>query len=174
MSITYVRGNLLDWTHWNVIGHCCSCQNRMGSGVAKAIKERYPAAFDADTVAHEEGRARLGLLSYAEVEPGRRVVNIYGQQHYGYAGERYLDYEGIYVGLERLRDLLDNAHKEGRVYSLGLPYLIGCHRAGGSWPVLDAMIHHLWAASPVQCFVVELPQGSAPASVPATESPPRT
>ena len=59
-EIETIKGNLLDFPPHhpddpdryigiNNIAHSCNCQNVMGGGIAKQIKERYPQAYEADT-----------------------------------------------------------------------------------------------------------------------------
>ena len=43
--IKVVKGNLLDATE-AIIAHQVNCQRKMNSGVAKAIREKYPIVFD--------------------------------------------------------------------------------------------------------------------------------
>ena len=43
--IKVVKGNLLDATE-AIIAHQVNCQKKMNSGVAKAIREKYPIVFD--------------------------------------------------------------------------------------------------------------------------------
>ena len=53
-----VRGDLLALTNagdFDVIIHGCNCQNTMGAGIAKSIKQQFPAAY-ADDLATEKGR----------------------------------------------------------------------------------------------------------------------
>ena len=64
-EIPLISGNLLDFpTHCetdpdkyvgiNNIAHSCNCQNVMGGGIAKQIKDRYPKAFEADAEFHNK------------------------------------------------------------------------------------------------------------------------
>ena len=156
MSVERAIGDLLDYPFSiNVIGHCCNDEGVMGSGIALGIRTRYPAAYEAYVTSHKRGE-RLGSLSFAEVGEGRKVANLVAQHGYG-KGIRHLDYEAFYSTLSILRDALENAHKEGRYYVLGLPDGMGCVRAGGSRPVVDAMILDVFALSPVRCVIVKLP-----------------
>ncbi len=154
MSVTYIKGNLLDFPGVNVIGHIANCQGVMGSGLALQIKEEFPAAYEVYRKDFEAGECKLGQFSAAEVAGGKRVVNLYCQDQFG-RDRRHLDYEALYIALEGLKQLLERAHSEGRIYSLGLPYKLGSERAGGAWPVVDAMIQHLFAASDIKVVVVE-------------------
>jgi hypothetical protein len=164
VSVEYITGDLLTWPSGvNVIAHCASCQNRFGSGIALVIKERYPAAFEADRRAFMANEARLGRLSVADVGGGRRIVNLYGQYTYG-TDKRQVDYEGFYCALTALRDLLQGALDEGREYVLGIPYCIASDRARGSWHVIKAMIEDLFDASPIRCVIVQLPDPATPST----------
>ncbi len=98
MSVEHIKGDLLTFPHGiTVAGHCANCRCTLGNltatGIAGAIGKLYPAAAAADKQAFDEGNARLGLLSVAQIEGGRRIVNLYGQDSYG-RDRRHLDYEG--------------------------------------------------------------------------------
>ena len=158
--IIHTTGDLLDFPEGiTVIAHCANCRctlgNHTATGIAKLIGDRYPAAAQADKEAFDKGEARLGQFSVARLEDGRRIVNFYGQDAFG-NDRRYLNYEAIYTAMDHLRDLLEMAAKDGRPYKLGLPYLMGCNRAGGKWPVVEAMIESLFGNSPIDCFIVHL------------------
>lgn len=160
MSLTHIEGDLLDWQagghSWNVCCHVCNSCRVMGSGIALAIKTRYPAAFEA----YMASEMTLGTFSVATLEDGKKIVNLIGQRYYGGDGKRYLDYEAFYSGMETLRDSLEAAAAEGRIYSLGVPYKIGSDRAGASWSIVEAMIKDLFDKSVVPCYIVRLPQKS--------------
>lgn len=163
MSVKYAKGDLLDFTHWNVIAHCANCTNTFGSGLALQIRERYPVAYEADTEAytavnptggHIPMAEMLGEFSVANVGEGRRIVNLYGQAAYG-RDRRHLDYDAFYNALKELKTSLEIAHIEGRIYTLGLPHRIGSDRAGGDWRIIEVMIHALFDESPIQVYIVE-------------------
>ena len=49
--LKHTKGNLIDLAEageFNIIVHGCNCFETMGSGIAREIHDRYPAAFDAD------------------------------------------------------------------------------------------------------------------------------
>ena len=43
--IEYIHKNLTTVTH-GIVAHGCNCKGKMGAGVAKDIKEKWPKAFD--------------------------------------------------------------------------------------------------------------------------------
>lgn len=159
MSVTYVKGDLLAFTDWNVALHCVNAQGVMGSGIAKALRDRWPAVWEVYEDAHKHGGLHLGSFTVAEVEPGKRVVNLVGQERYRTDPAdktRFANYEAIYSGMEVLRTTMEAAMAEGRgPYSLGIPFKLASDRAGGSWAIIDSMIHDLWAGSAIKTLIVE-------------------
>ena len=116
--------------------HVTNCQGSMGSGVAWEIRNRVPDAYIAYK-ALEEGRGlALGDTSY-----GGDVFNLNGQQYYGTDGRRYLNYGALAQGLMEVADCWAREARPG--VTLGLPYLMGCDRAGGDWAIVSEMIEHI-------------------------------
>lgn len=153
MSVTHIQGDLLDFAQWNTIAHSCNAQGRMGKGIAKSIKERCPEAFAVYEEAFNRNELQLGTSTVAKIGD-KRVVNMVTQYRYGSDG-RFVDYEALYKCLEGLKLLLENAQKEGRVYSLGLPHMLSCKNAGGDWRIVETMIRVLFDDSPIQVYIVE-------------------
>lgn len=150
-----IKGNLLDFPNGsNVISHVANCKVTMASGIALQIKEEYPVAYEADQKAAENGENQLGLFSVATLSNGKRIINSYCQFDYG-TNRRQLDYEAFYVCFSRIKELLEDAHKEGRIYALAVPKFIGCNRAGGSWRIVETMLLDLFELSPIKLTIVE-------------------
>lgn len=136
-----IRGDLLQLAadgRFDVIVHGCNCQCRMGRGIALSIRERFPAAWQADQRTVPGDRGKLGGYSQAQVEEnGHRfvVVNAYTQFHW--QGEGVLaDYAAIG---RAMRAIAGEFH--GR--RIGYP-LIGAGLAKGDWsviaPIIDAAL----------------------------------
>lgn len=120
------------------IVHQVNCQRTMGAGLAKQIKERFPAAF----VAYMNNRfPRLGQAQIVPINQGGKafnIVNLYGQDRYGYRGNRYTNYEGFYRALE---DFKYQLYESGiTIGTIAFPYMIGCDRGGADWSVIQSMI----------------------------------
>lgn len=139
-----------------IIGHCCNTRNTMASGVARALKDRFPEVYVGDTNFHKEvatygeyeilGNCILvDVVTDAAYTPIKKIANIYGQRDFGYDGKRYLDYEALYNGLEILKRYISELGYK----SLGLPYNIGCCRAGGDWGVVSAMLDRIFLDAPI-------------------------
>ena len=88
--VRVVKGNLLDATEI-VIAHQVNCQKKMNSGVAKAIREKYPIVFDI----YQEIKPMLGFTHFIDIPSNtgcKYVANMYAQDAYGYDGKQYTDY----------------------------------------------------------------------------------
>src|ERR1700742_724361 len=99
-AMRILKGDLLKLASegcFDVIVHGANCQCVMGAGIAKAIREVFPKAYQADLETPKGSPAKLGTISFAEVHRGDRplwVVNAYTQFHYRGTGVR-VDYDAV-------------------------------------------------------------------------------
>ena len=126
MEIQYEYGNILD-TEAKYIAHCVNAQHVMASGVAKAIRERYPKAYDD----YMSSALPLGKVILSKNEP-HNILHIVGQQYYGREpGRVYVDYPALRRGIATI-----NKHINEPV---AFP-MIGCGLAGGDWIIVSDII----------------------------------
>ena len=151
MSIYFDIGNLLD-APVDYICHQVNCQGRMGSGIAKQIKERWPVVYEGYMAGIEERRKEveklcgqwetqidvsetlLGHLQQIKVNDKQTVINMFAQQYYGYDGKRYTSYDAFWACLGGIRDSVPKGSK------IGFPAKIGCGLGGANWEVIFRMI----------------------------------
>lgn len=128
------KGNIIDMAEagqFQVIVHGCNCQNVMGSGLAKELRERYPTVFAADVKATEQWKipiTKLGNFSYAytgTVSNPFIVINAYTQLHYLPRNVDHFEYESFKLILRKLIPLAKTPDT-----NFGFPY-IGMGLAGG-------------------------------------------
>lgn len=105
-----------------------NCQGRMGSGLAKAIRDKYPMVFSQYRAEYELGLLKLGHTSYIEVESDKFVANICGQEFYGRDGKQYTNYEALRSGLEDVKMMAEVLNVD-----VVIPNKIGCGLGGGDW-----------------------------------------
>lgn len=141
-------GNLLDATH-GIIIHGCNAQGVMASGVAKAIRARYPQAYEAYMKAHKENGLRLGQVIWARVsdDPLLGIANAITQKFYGRNPDiRYVDYDAVKTAFEQVGAI-------ARRHNLPVHYpKIGAGLGNGDWSIIEPIIsqalegveHHLW------------------------------
>jgi O-acetyl-ADP-ribose deacetylase (regulator of RNase III) len=131
MSVHYKFGNLLD-APVDYICHQVNCQGRMGSGIAKQIRERWPVVYDSYIqVAHP---VWLGCTQKVVINDKQTVINMFAQEHYGYDGKRYTSYDAFWSCLGEIKEQVPKGSK------IGFPYKIGCGLGGANWQVIFQMI----------------------------------
>lgn len=125
--IKIIDGDLLD-SKTDVIAHQVNCQGVFNSGVAKAIRTKYPAVYYAYRIACKENTRLLGCVQPVLIDEDRICVNLFAQDHYGYDGKKYTDINALRKCFVALKDLckLDD-------YSIAMPYKLGCVRGGADW-----------------------------------------
>ena len=62
------------------------------------------------------------------------VANVFGQEYYGYMG-LYTDYKALEKGLR-----IVNKYAKENGLTVGIPYKMGCDRAGGDWEIVKELI----------------------------------
>ena len=172
--IYWKKGNLLD-SDCDYICQQVNCQGRMGSGIAKQIKERWPvvyhdymAKYNAVKELADEwaGQYEGGTPSADEILLGdiqivglwvdyykdpihQSVINMFAQQHYGYDGKRYTSYDAFWNCLNLIKQTVPTDKK------IGFPYNIGCGLGGANWMVILAMIDTVLKDHHVEIYTLE-------------------
>ena len=149
--INFRNGNLLD-ADVEYICHQVNCQGRMGSGIAKSIRERWPVVYDEYKAKYDNteddilrncssfefapdvSEVLLGDTQFVLVGDNKTVVNMFGQQYYGYDGKRYTSYDAFWSCLGKIREFVPVGAK------IGFPDHIGCGLGGANWEVIKTMI----------------------------------
>lgn len=150
MIIKYVKGDavqaLIDG-EVNALFHCCNCQGKMNSGIAKQIRHTFPNVYELYIQESEEDLG-LGDVHVINVKDHCKrgeafVVNLMAQEYYGYDKKRYVNYGALARSVERgIRALYKNVVEEDLPLKLAFPYKIGCDRAGGDWVIVSEMIEY--------------------------------
>ena len=119
--INVIKGNLLD-SDCDYICHQVNCQGKMNSGVAKAIREKWPVVYKeyqnwynywCQKVLDDYGGCEnypnpseviLGRILMVKVNNNQTVINMAAQQYYGYDGMRYTSYDAFWMCLGEIKD----------------------------------------------------------------------
>lgn len=137
-----IQGDLVemfDQGEFDAIVHGCNCFNRMRSGIAKSITERWPEVSKADEQTKIGCISKLGTVHYVAVERSCGkigfVINAYTQYNYGNDGKRYVDYCAVKQVFEKINySYTYRANKR-----IAIP-MIGAGLAGGNWrTIVDAI-----------------------------------
>lgn len=92
MPYKVIDGDLLN-TQAKYICHQVNCKGRMGSGVAKQIRAKYPEVYTA--YVKEANADMLGIPQFVQCYDGKVIINMFAQQSYGYDGRQYTSYEAF-------------------------------------------------------------------------------
>jgi len=131
-NVKYVHGDLLALDQdFDAIVHGCNCHQRMGAGIAVAIKKKYPEAWEIDRDCKLTPKKRLGTIKYTTVQHEPVVINAYTQFNYG-TNTMNADYKAI-------RSCMKEIKKEFTGQRIGLPQ-IGAGLAGGDWNIIENII----------------------------------
>lgn len=150
MAVHYVKGNLLE-ADVDYICHQVNCQGKMGSGIAKSIREKWPIVHKeyleryhwfvekaAEFNQFEDGitpsEMMLGTCNFTKVNDKQTVVNLAAQEYYGYDGKQYTSYDAFWFCLNVLKIELPKGSR------IGFPDHIGCCRGGANWEIIRTMI----------------------------------
>lgn len=150
--IHYVKDDITK-SNCDIICHQVNCQGAMNSGVAKAIREKWPEVYEYYKVWCDREEDKANLLGEAqgiliEDNPNRYVGNLYAQYNYGYNGERYTNYEAFYNAIEQLANQITDAPKA----TIAFPYKIGCVRGGANWSIIRTMIEQVFTGRNVTFY----------------------
>lgn len=130
-------GDLLEIDR-GLVCHQVNCKMVMGAGLALAIRNKYPVAYEE----YEKlGRKvppgqRLGLCQVVKVLPDLYVANLFGQFSYGRNGTK-TDYGALSSAVERLSEWRAKYRPDLRIYA---PCGIGCGLAGGDWKIVERIL----------------------------------
>ncbi len=133
-----------------IIPHGVNCQGKMASGVAKAIKEKWPVVLE-DFTKKPTGKGMLGFVSTIWVEDKIIVMNCYTQEFYGRDGKKYAD---IDIVRQCLGDVFATANQLSK--KVCMPK-IGCGLGGLDWITeVKPIITELCEQYDVNVYVYEI------------------
>ncbi len=146
--LKYITGNVLD--SGLPVVHCVNAQHRMASGVAKAIRQKYPQVYE-DYMNTKV--LNLGDVIVTKENTNIVVFSIVGQKYYGYDSKRYVDYNALQDGLLEVSKLCE----QNNIDAISMP-LIGAGLAGGDWEDIEPIIKRIFKYISVYIYIYVLPE----------------
>lgn len=153
--VTFHKGNILD-SGADLICHQVNCQGKMNSGVAKAIREKWPKVYEEYMTKYTNtendilqnsstfeftpsvGEVLLGHIQTVYIGnvdgKDKGVINMFAQYTYGYDGRRYTSYDAFWSCLGEIKQYMTPGQR------IAFPARIGCVRGGANWNIILAMI----------------------------------
>jgi len=126
MLINIKRENIVNAEEHYIL-HQVNCKGKMGSGVALAIRNKWDDVYLEYIEFLLKNPIPLGRTQHVYVD-NHIILNLFGQDNYGYDSKRYTNYEAMYTGLCEARDLI--LALPGSPQTLAMPFKIGCVRGG--------------------------------------------
>lgn len=132
--IEYRKGNLLDVTE-GVIVHGVNAQGVMGSGVAKAIRAKYPGAYSKYLEDLRIGDWSIGDISWFNVNQDFWIASAITQEYYGRDPLiRYVNYVAVAQCFAQVCDFA----ADDLVVSFPK---IGAGLGNGDWNIIEQIIN---------------------------------
>lgn len=130
------KGDLLS-VERGIIVHGCNAKGRMGSGVAKEVRNRIPAAYNAYMDAYKERKLKLGMAVVVCLTDGRYVINGITQE--GYGRNKLI----VYTDYDAVRAVFHTVNRLATQTGLPVHFpLIGCGYGNGDWDTVSAIIEN--------------------------------
>jgi hypothetical protein len=108
----------------------------MASGIAKSIRDKWPAVYDVYKRDLETGKGLgdIGLVGVQSNATVQYIVNMHAQDSYGYDGNKYTSYDAFWSCLEQIKKIIPKKSE------IAFPDHIGCGLGGANWGVIQTMI----------------------------------
>lgn len=145
--IKYAKGDVLA-SKANIVAHGCNCRGGFGSGVAAAIKTKYPKARHYYLDKYEEDGWKLGDVQFVMQWDGRWIANCATQDGYLPRGVCHADYDAIRSCMEKVKDFAKPSSQ-----TIAIPK-IGAGLAGGDWDKIEAILNEVFSDYDVTVYVL--------------------
>lgn len=155
-----------------IIVHGCNAQAVMGSGVAKALYEKWPIVKDRylSWCGYMPPKNRLSKYSWVKVNDDQTVINLVTQEYFGKDGQKYARYISIFEGLNDLLAYWGYMHYQARIRNLAQKMndigpceiavpKIGCGLGGLDWNFVEQILFELeekWLLYEVEFIVHDI------------------
>jgi len=146
MKIEYIKGDLLNTDIQHII-HGCNAQGVMGSGVAKAIRAKYPTAYSDYNDAYNNKGLELGEIVFSAQNNGKIICNAITQKNFGRRDDT------VYVSYWAIAEVFRKINS-WNVKEIALP-MIGAGLANGDWNVISAIIENTLITTKPVVYVLE-------------------
>jgi O-acetyl-ADP-ribose deacetylase (regulator of RNase III) len=137
-KISYIKGNIVDVGGPAIIVHGVNCQGAMNSGVARAIREKWPEVYQSyeNYFITTPRQTLLGSVNVVQIEPTLIVINGFTQEFYGKDEKQYVSYEALRLVFEKAARLQGWKKLYHQIY---FPK-IGAGLGGGDWNIISKII----------------------------------
>lgn len=137
IKIQTKTGNLMNVTEGHIV-HGCNAQGVMGSGVALAIKRKFPGAYASYMKSFQDHGLTLGFPYLWQESEKLWIWNAITQEGFG-SPTRNTSYDAIQTCFEEINDNIAHHPNLPVPAEIHIP-LIGAARGGGNWEIIREII----------------------------------
>ena len=122
MALDIIVGDLFTQTLDRdvIIAHGCNSHGVMGYGVAKIVKDLYPAAFRDYYDVHKQTGLHVGQVIISEGKIGKpTIAHLITQEHYGRDNKMYITYDAVVVACQAVAKFAKSVNKEVHIPLIG-------------------------------------------------------
>lgn len=126
---------------FDLIVHGCNCEGNMGAGLAKQIKEEYPAAHEADkkSASIDPTKKLGGVIGVTVTSNDNPAINFTILNGYTQLKSRGATRGEVLVDYDAIRSIFKTIAKNYPRYRIGYPK-IGAGKAHGDWDTIKTII----------------------------------
>lgn len=122
-----IKGDLLSVDRGIIVHGCNSC-GYFNAGVAKAIREKYPQAYQDYMYHYRRGNANLGNIIMTKISDDLYIVSGITQNEFGRIPQR------CYVSYEAIEQVFSQVNNTAIALNLSVNFpMIGAGLGGGDW-----------------------------------------
>ncbi|AGR47919.1 Appr-1-p processing enzyme family protein [Sinorhizobium phage phiM7] len=138
-----------------IIVHGCNMQGKMNSGVAKALRKKYPSIY-LDYIECMNSEGIFGLGDHVTTLTKSKIIgNLLTQDRYGYDGAEYASLDAIESALKSF--IIDFEDFFGsHIPAIATPK-IGCGRGGLQWNDVRGILEKIEKEYNVEFVVYDIP-----------------
>jgi O-acetyl-ADP-ribose deacetylase (regulator of RNase III) len=133
----------------------------MNSGVAKAIRDKWPIVFQKyitlvndGIYGSEKAITLLGVVQPVSISDTQKVLNLFGQKNYGYDGKQYTSYDAINTCFKKVAKYC----VENGLNTIAMPYHMSCDRGGANWNVILELLKEAFENTEITIEIWKLNQ----------------
>lgn len=136
----------------NLIIHCCNDIGAMGSGVAKALFDKWPIVKSEYVKWNKSGKNfELGNIQALKVEENIAVINMIGQRDIKpINGIPPVRYGALRKACKKVAEIASKYNA-----TVNVPYLLGCDLAGGDWSIVEEILISELAKKDVEVIIYD-------------------
>lgn len=155
MNFHLIYGDLLAPGGPTAIAHGCNTGGIMGAGIAKQIRERFPAAFEQYKKRCRAGQFSLGDVDHWHGRVGERIYDVFSLGTQVTTGR-----DARLVAIEDSMRRMVAIAERLKIDAIGMPK-IGCGLGGLAWAHVAQIVHEITGETKIKILVYELPGGRA-------------